>query len=224
MTDHLQVSTQPSANRSVSVLAATMITLVVAALSTILPSPAVGATSLRVDSLAWDVIGLDSNKPADGPDTFPVGARVCNDGTSAAENVAASFVWDTENSFVSLAGPASLQTVSIPANSCYDFYFNVSVQKLKDAFDTSRAYHIDITSDGGTSLSTPTSRQLFVEHLVSQNRNQITAITGPGGVAAETTVFVGQTYTYELHGSTATNGYEQLEAFVDFPNLIFQIL
>jgi uncharacterized repeat protein (TIGR01451 family) len=35
---------------------------------------------------------------------------------------------------------------------------------------------------------------------------------------------VGQTYTIELVGSTATNGYEQLESFINFPNTIFQVL
>ncbi len=35
---------------------------------------------------------------------------------------------------------------------------------------------------------------------------------------------VGQTYTIELYGGTATQGYEQFENFINFPNTIFQIL
>ena len=34
---------------------------------------------------------------------------------------------------------------------------------------------------------------------------------------------VGETYTIELSGSTATNGYNQLESFINFPNTIFEI-
>ncbi len=37
------------------------------------------------------------------------------------------------------------------------------------------------------------------------------------------TLLVGQTYTIDLVGSTATNGYEQLESFINFPNTIFQV-
>ena len=36
-------------------------------------------------------------------------------------------------------------------------------------------------------------------------------------------LMVGNTYTIELVGSTATNGYEQIENFINFPNYIFQI-
>ena len=35
---------------------------------------------------------------------------------------------------------------------------------------------------------------------------------------------VGSTYTIELDGGTATQGYNQFEAFINFPNTIFQIL
>ena len=38
------------------------------------------------------------------------------------------------------------------------------------------------------------------------------------------TLMVGNTYTIELAGYTATQGYNQLESFINFPNTIFQIL
>ncbi len=38
------------------------------------------------------------------------------------------------------------------------------------------------------------------------------------------TLIVGNTYTIKLYGGTATQGYEQFEAFINFPNTIFQIL
>ena len=44
------------------------------------------AANLTVTPLTWNVIGLDSNSPTSGPYRFPVGARVCNSGTTAAAN------------------------------------------------------------------------------------------------------------------------------------------
>lgn len=37
------------------------------------------------------------------------------------------------------------------------------------------------------------------------------------------TLMVGNTYTIELDGFTATQGYNQLESFINFPNTIFQV-
>ncbi len=36
-------------------------------------------------------------------------------------------------------------------------------------------------------------------------------------------LILGNTYDIKLIGSTATNGYEQIESFINFPNTIFQI-
>ncbi|HSB31411.1 MAG TPA: hypothetical protein VLD55_07390, partial [Candidatus Sulfobium mesophilum] len=49
-----------------------------------LASPASADTVLQVKPLSWNVIGLDSNSPFAGPYRFPVGARVCNIGSSDA--------------------------------------------------------------------------------------------------------------------------------------------
>ena len=61
-------------------------------------------------------------------------------------------------------------------------------------------------------------RELYIERLVSQNRNTSLTPSGP------TTVVVGQTYTYNWAGSTATQGYEQIENFVAFDDSIFRVL
>ncbi len=86
------------------------------------------------------------------------------------------------------------------------------------AYDTARRYHISVSADNTAAVSTPTPRELYVEHLVSQGRNSTNSIVGP------TTVFVGQTYTYTLNASTATQGYDQLEDFLSLSNVIFQVL
>src|SRR5207249_1634098 len=56
------------------------------------------------------------------------------------------------------------------------------------------------------------NRQIFCEDLISQKRNGIAGLTGPG------VVLVGGTYTYLLHSTTATGGYEQMETFIGFPS------
>lgn len=186
------------------------------------PTPAVNA-NLTITPITWDVIGLDSNNENSGPNTFVVGARVRNSGPDVAANVVANFTWSDplDNGHINLIGPSTLTTASLAANESVDFYFNVDV--LRNAGATSpanraRSYQISASAFGVTPVSTPLGRELYVEKLISQNRNRVTAFIGP------TDVLVGNTYQYTLNSKTATAGYEQVESFVNFPNHIFQIL
>ncbi|MCA1610500.1 MAG: hypothetical protein LC780_06495, partial [Acidobacteria bacterium] len=187
-------------------------------------SPAMAA--LSVGPISWNVIGLDSNSPASGPDHFPVGARVCSD--VATTGVAVVWSWDSANPNINLR-PGSLSTITIPsiaAGACADAYFEVEVTKVPAAFDTTRRYHITATDFTGSATS-PTPRELYVEHLISQNRNSTTGVKLNGvsvPAGGSMALVVGNTYTIELDGATATQGYEQLEEFINFPNTVFQIL
>ena len=217
--------------------------------------PANAATTLSVTPITWNVVGLDSvaSQMLDGagPEYFPIGARVCNTGASAAINVRASFVWDSSNSYINLrpgtagsgsvgapVGLPSSGTIDLPStdpDTCTDFYFEVQVARNAASYDTTRSYHIAVTADAGaTTGSTTTPRELYVEHLISQSRNTVSDIqlsstglagsfssVGPGGTM---TLMKDQTYWIKLVGSTATNGYEQIETFINFPNTIFQVL
>lgn len=184
------------------------------------------AASLSVAPITWNVIGLDSNAPASGPNRFPVGARVCS--SVATTNVTVNFVWDSANPNVNLRA-GSLSTIAIPslgAGSCADAYFEAEVTQVPAAYDTTRRYHITATDLSGTASST-VPRELYVEHLISQNRNSITDVklngtSVPNG--GSMSLVVGGTYTIDLLGGTATQGYEQFEAFINFPNTIFQVL
>lgn len=60
------------------------------------------AAALRVTPLTWNIIGLDSNTPASGPNLFPVGARVCNTGDAASGNVRAVLACDSLNAGIYL--------------------------------------------------------------------------------------------------------------------------
>lgn len=193
--------------------------------------PLAAQAELTVTPLTWNIIGLDSNNPALGPRDFPIGARVCSDIDTG--NVSVDLVWESSNPNVDIR-PGSLDSLiidSIAANTCADAYYEVEVNPIVAAFDTTRRYRIDATDAGGTA-SSPTPREVYVEHLISQNRNAITGVrvgatpadlapVPPGGAM---NLVVGNTYVIELSGGTATQGYEQFEAFINFPNTIFQIL
>lgn len=181
------------------------------------------AAALTVTPNTWNVVGLDSNTPLFGPNRFPVGAKVC--GGTPGQNVQVDFFWDSTNPYVYLRpGSANPINVTLGADGCADAYFEVEVDKNSGnaPFDTNRQYHI---SAGG--VSTPMPREIYVEHLVSQSRNYITNVevngaSVPAGGAMN--LLVGNTYTIKLYGGTATQGYQQFEEFINFPNTIFQVL
>src|SRR5207253_953774 len=130
------------------------------------------------------------------------------------------WVWDSANANINL-DPATSNPVTLvalaPGQQTY-FYFNILLNRTSAAYDTMRGYHITVSATGLGQISTPTPRELYVEHLVSQNRNSVHSLSGP------TSVQVGGVYTYTLNGGTATNGYEQLVAQLNFPTSIFQLL
>ncbi len=173
---------------------------------------------LTVTPTSWNVVGLDSNNTSTGPDTFEIGARVCNTGGTAVTNIVGDFVWDSTNIYLNLSGASTLSISSLAAGACADLYYPVTVTRTSLAYNATRRYHIAVSATGISTITTPTPRELYVEHLISQNRNSVQSISGP------TTVYVGQTYNYTVNASTATQGYEQLEAFLNLSNVIFQVL
>ena len=182
--------------------------------------PASSAPILTVTPITWNVIGLDSNNVDVGPNNFPVGVRVCNELlVDDATNVTATFFWDdgnnkyTGDAYINLRS-GSLDAISIPTlaartvstPSCSDFYFEATVTRDgppgEVSYDKTRAYHIDITSDSrGIGHYSTTSRELYVEYLISQSRNSTTDIQldGSSDRAGGTMVLmVGSTYDITL--------------------------
>lgn len=194
----------------------------------LISAPASAAVT-SVTPNTWNIIGLDSNTPAFGPNRFPVGADVCS---NSAGTVNVAFSWDTggttnDDTYIYLR-PGSLGTTGNPldltftAAGCLDAYFEVEVNPVSASFDQTRRYHITAGS-----ISTSTPRELYVEHLVSQSRNAIDyfkldGVSVPAGGAVN--LIVGDTYAIELGGHTAPGGYNQIEQFINFPNTIFQVL
>ena len=173
---------------------------------------------ITVEPTTWNVVGLDSNNVNTGPNTFPVGVRVCNTGGAPVTNVTGNFVWDSSNIYINLTGASTINVQTLAAGACTDIYFSVTITRTSVAYNATRRFHITVTGDGESSVTTPTPREIYVEKIISQNRNSVNSITGP------TTVYVGQTYQYTVNASTATGGYEQLQAFLELPNVIFQVL
>jgi uncharacterized repeat protein (TIGR01451 family) len=206
--------------------------------------PARASGNLTITPITWDVIGLDSNNVNVGPEHFPVGARVCNTSGSLSD-ITVTFDFDgladnyTGDDFINLrAGTESQITFDdVPSGTgdsgshCRDAYFEASVTRDSNAYTNTRAYTIT-ASDGTNTVSTPSPRQLYVERLISQNRNATLDIkygtasdaltsVAPGG---SMNLVVGNTYFIQLDAKTATQGYEQLETFITLSNTVFQIL
>ncbi|MGD2057417.1 MAG: hypothetical protein PVI04_01700, partial [Anaerolineales bacterium] len=208
-------------------------------LTIVLLIPSFSAQALKelsVEPLTWNVIGLDSNNVNVGPNHFPIGARVCNSGDEPLTNVKSSFSFGSGDpysgdAYINLRpGTASAYTtngINLAVGECTDFYYEVEVARDANAYGHTRDYYIAATADGGAAATTPRPRELFVEYLISQSRNSVSdvrldGISIPAG--GTMTLVVGETYQIQLVGFTATNGYEQIESFINFPNTIFQVL
>ena len=191
------------------------------------------AAITSVTPITWNIIGLDSNTPAFGPNRFPVGARVYSNAasevtqrvyfhweTDAVSNTNASYIYlrDEVNNYVD---------ITIPANGHADAYFEVLVNPIGASFDKTRGFYIKADT-----VSTPRPRELYVERLVSQGRNAITNLEyreypsgswSSVGAGGSFNLIEGGIYEIRLSCYTATQGYEQLESFSTLPFTIFQL-
>jgi LPXTG-site transpeptidase (sortase) family protein len=214
-----------------------------------IPAPAQAAGELTVTPITWNVVGLDSNDTSAGPNLFPVGVRVCNATSATITNITPSFAWATDAtsaanaSFIYLR-PGSYGT-SIPyptiptlaAGACTDVYYEVEINRNQVggvyAYDKTRRYTISVSgtyNSGTVTATSPAPREIYVEHLISQNRNATFSVeldSGSGFVPVPAggtmALMVGNTYNIKLIGNTATQGYEQIESFINFDNTIFKI-
>jgi hypothetical protein len=211
--------------------AAAVVALAAIAFGVSAAAPNAASGPLTVTAITWDVLGLDSNNVNTGPNVFPVGVRVCNTGSDPTTNVAATWTWKTaQNSFT---GPTDGSTVSVgtmTAGSCRHVYFEVTLNRSASSRKKSRDYQITLTADGGLS-TTGAQRTLYIQPLVSQNRNSTKKLAGPGGCnlaytvcdPAPANIVVGRTYTYKFYAETST-AYQQLETFVNFPTSVVQVI
>ncbi len=209
---------------------------------------AVATPVLTVTPANWDMVGMDSNRPVtSGPNVFPVGVRICNTGDSDATSVQTAYTWDTTNTLINIEGERTISVGTLAPSACVTPYYNVVITRgatnsgSNPAFETFRRYHITVSADTLSPISTPRPRQIYVQKLVSQNRNSTVAIRGDCGDATSLSdpttcapapgstqlgapkAIVGQTYTYTLFATTASS-YPQLSAFINFPTTNFRIV
>ena len=139
------------------------------------------ASNLSIEIITWDVIGLDSNDVSSGPNRFPVGARVCTDGSGDAADVQVDFALADGTSYITTRGLTTYTVGTLTTSTCYDAYFEVEVDRNAAAFDYTEGYTITVTSSDSTTVTEDT-HELYVEHLISQNRNAILTVAfGPAG-------------------------------------------
>jgi len=136
------------------------------------------AAGLYIEPLTWNFIGLDSNNVNVGPDTFLVGARVCNTSGSTLNNINVQFVRQgATNPYIAVKATGALpftDTITIaslpsgsaptvnhnnvpdtgsanvtPAN-CYNVYYDAVVTRTSAAYNTTQKFTIQATSTAGT--------------------------------------------------------------------------
>ena len=190
------------------------------------------ASAQTITPVTWNVVGLDSNNVSVGPNVFPVGARICNNTGSATLSTSwqAKFNWVTTDANLTRT---SLQLLPVPAlanGACQDIYHEVTVTRSSAAYGKTAQYNIEVVNSAGNSLATPVrtpaNREIYVERLISQNRNGIDGYSyngvavAPGGTV---TIQNGQTFDLTLNAHTATQGYEQLEKFIQLNPSVFRV-
>jgi len=174
-------------------------------------------TQVAVSHITFGTIGLDSNNVNAGPNVFSVGVRITNTGGETATNLTATFAFTTANANLTLDVPSTVPIASLAPGASADAYFNVTIARTTAAYNTSARFQVTVSGTNVATATSPAPRELYVEKLVSQNRNSITGITGPLAVN------IGETQTYLLDVTTAPGGYEQVEAFLTFPTGMFQV-
>ncbi|CAH1905237.1 exported hypothetical protein [Candidatus Nitrotoga sp. HW29] len=180
---------------------------------------------VSVTPVTWNVVGLDSNNVNVGPNIFPVGVRVCNIGSTPLSGLKARYVWDSTSAYITRTSTEYLDIANLVAGTCQDIFHEVTVTRNAAAYTQAARYHIDVINGVNAVLaSTPTPREIYVERLVSQNRNATDSIlVNNTSVSGSTNVNEGQTYEIKLVGHTATQGYEQFEQFLNFRSDLFLV-
>ena len=144
-----------------------------------------------------------------------------------ASNVIVSFeatstAWITVIGLTSYNYSALSYGVNIPNGptpitpNCKNVYFAVVVKRDTNSYTKTLPYTIRAKATG--LIDVTHTGTLYVESLVSQNRNSITSVSGPS------TVYIGHIYTYVFKGKTSSNGYGEVSPQIFLPNVPFSII
>ena len=203
--------------RTRAVLSLSAIAALLLAGTSLPPVANAAAGDIAVTSEGWDVIGLDSNNVAVGPNQFEQSFKVCNTTASASSSIDVTFAWTTSNSLINLDGPATKTINPLAAGACQKVWWSVTITRDAAAYDTARSYTVTATDTVSPGNSGSYSKFVYVEHLVSQARNVVDAFNGPASA------LVGDVVSFTFSGHTATNGYEQVVMAAVLSSTIFEI-
>ena len=159
--------------------------------------------TLTLTKGSWDTIGLDHNNVNQGPNQYLVQIRVTNNALTTANNVTANFTFTTTNPYINLAPNenATKNLGNIPPGVTIDVFYLIEITRTSAAYDTSRNYTVTIA---GTNTGTPDTitGRLYVQKLVSQNRNNVLSIT-----VSNATPLLGDTITVTVISETSSATY-----------------
>lgn len=161
---------------------------------------------LEITKGSWDTAGLDSNNVNVGPNQTIIQFRVKNpDPVNTAHDVNATFTWTSSNTYINLApGESAIKNIGdILPGETKDVFYLVEITRNSGAYLTGRNYTVSIQGLD-TPLYTPTGR-IYVEKLLSQNRNDITGI-----YVSPNNPQVGDILTVTVTSTTGSANYPEL--------------
>lgn len=175
-----------------------------------------GTASLQLTPITWSVLGIDSTNPNQGPNEYPVGARLCNQGAGpTASGLTATFAFSTNNTNISLASASATQTFpQLAANACRDIFYVVRVTRSSGAIGQTRPFTITVT-DGSSTLSM--GQELEVKPLTASPENETVSIDAPTSIAANTTARI------TVVATAGDAGYQSLQHFLTLCPDIFRV-
>lgn len=187
--------------------------------------PARAATSLEAEIVSWQIIGLDSNAPATStPEIFLVQVQIRNTGAETATGVRATLTLTSPDCggvpCITIVSSPTVGVGSIAAGGQADAFWTVRIAKTPAAFDTVTQVDVTVSADNApavTATQVPRSSPpcgvatpgnvLYVERLISQNRNNVLSYSvSPGVQLADGSweVVQGTSFTVTVVASTAT--------------------
>ncbi|ADL59042.1 DUF11 domain-containing protein [Methanothermobacter marburgensis] len=168
--------------------------------------------TLQLTKGSWDTLGLDNNNVNVGPNQYLIQIRVKNNALTTANNVTANLTFTSINPYIYLAANETPNKYlgDIPPGVTVDVFYLVEVSRNTLAYLTSRNYTVMV---GGTNTGSADTINgtLYVEKLVSQNRNDVVSITvsnptpAIGDVIAVTVVSTTASATYDVVNLPLTN-------------------
>ena len=160
--------------------------------------------TLNLTKGSWDIIGLDHNNVNVGPNQYLIQIRVRNDALTTATNVTANLTFTSTNPYIYLAAneTASKYLGDIAPGATVDVFYLVEVSRSSLAYLTSRNYTVTVGGTNTGSVDT-INGTLYVEKLVSQNRNDVLSIS-----VSNLAPTIGDVIAVTVVSTTASAGYD----------------